>query len=91
MDEESPERSAGQRRPLVVLAGNIAAGKTTMTLLLAGALGATSYLESVAGNPFLERYYADMPTWTFHLNMFFLADRARQLVDAAVADWPGRA
>ena len=88
MNDQFVQGSGGRRRPLVVLAGNIAVGKTTMTPLLADALGASGYLESVADNPFLERYYADMPAWTFHLNMYFLADRARQLVAAASAGPP---
>jgi deoxyadenosine/deoxycytidine kinase len=82
-NEVPPGGPVGAGPPLVVFAGNIAVGKSTMAATVASELNAATYLESVSDNPFLERYYADMQTWTFHLNMYFLAHRAQQIVAAA--------
>ena len=80
MSSQTGDRSAPAT--LIVVAGNIAAGKSTVARAVATELDAQLFLESVEDNPFLERYYADMASWTFHLNMYFLAHRARQLQDA---------
>jgi deoxyadenosine/deoxycytidine kinase len=68
---------------LVVMAGNIGVGKTAVGSRLAHALRLPLYEESVSDNPYLERFYADMPRWVFYLNMFFLAHRAEQMRAAA--------
>jgi len=59
----------------LVLAGNIGAGKTTVTGLLAERLGWRTYYERVEDNPFLEDFYGDMGRWAFALQSFFLAHR----------------
>jgi deoxyadenosine/deoxycytidine kinase len=59
----------------LVVAGNIGAGKTTVTSLLGERLGWRCYHEQVAGNPFLEPFYADMERWSFALQLFFLTHR----------------
>lgn len=63
---------------LVLVAGNIGAGKTSLTERLAARLNWTSGFESVADNPYLPDFYADMKSWSFHLQVFFLGHRAAQ-------------
>ena len=63
---------------LVLVAGNIGAGKTSLTERLADRLNWTSGFESVADNPYLPDFYADMKSWSFHLQVFFLGHRAVQ-------------
>ncbi len=59
----------------MVLAGNIGAGKTTVSRLLSRRLGWRSYFERVDENPFLADFYADMPRWAFALQLYFLTHR----------------
>ena len=63
---------------LVLVAGNIGAGKTSLTERLAARLNWDSGFESVADNPYLPDFYADMRSWSFHLQVFFLGHRALQ-------------
>lgn len=62
----------------ITIAGNIGVGKSTLTTLLAQKLGWTPYLEGVAENPYLSDFYDDMTRWSFHSQMFFLAQRLQQ-------------
>jgi deoxyadenosine/deoxycytidine kinase len=63
-------------KPLfVAVAGNIGAGKSSLTRLLAAHFGWVPYFESVDDNPYLADFYADMKRWSFHLQMYFLANR----------------
>jgi deoxyadenosine/deoxycytidine kinase len=59
----------------VVVAGNIAAGKTTLTQRISERLGWEPFLESVAENPYLADFYRDMTRWSFHSQIFFLSRR----------------
>jgi deoxyadenosine/deoxycytidine kinase len=68
---------------LVLLAGNIGAGKTSLTERLGGRLGWHAAFESVADNPYLPDFYADMRSWSFHLQVFFLGHRAQQYLEMA--------
>lgn len=61
---------------LLLVAGNIGAGKTTLTERIATWLGWEAGFETVATNPFLPDFYADMKAWSFHLQVYFLGDRA---------------
>lgn len=70
---------------MIVLAGNIGAGKTSLTERLGGRLGWQTAFESVADNPYLPDFYADMHAWSFHLQIFFLGHRARQYLDLAAS------
>jgi deoxyadenosine/deoxycytidine kinase len=63
---------------LILVAGNIGAGKTSLTERLAARLGWQAAYESVADNPYLPDFYDDMRTWSFHLQVFFLGHRAIQ-------------
>jgi deoxyadenosine/deoxycytidine kinase len=68
---------------LVLVAGNIGAGKTSLTERLGSRLGWRTAYESVADNPYLPDFYADMKTWSFHLQVFFLGHRADQYLELA--------
>ena len=68
---------------LVLVAGNIAAGKTSLTEQLGSRLGWRTSYESVADNPYLADFYADMRQWSFHLQVFFLGHRAQQHLELA--------
>lgn len=64
---------------LIVLAGNIGSGKTSLTQLLSQRFGWQASYESVDNNPYLADFYADMRTWAFHLQMYFLGNRAQEV------------
>jgi len=68
---------------LVVVAGNIGAGKTSLTVRIGEGLGWRTEFESVADNPYLPDFYADMHAWAFHLQIYFLGHRAEQYLAAA--------
>lgn len=61
------------------VAGNIGAGKTTLTTMLSQHYGWTPRFETVAENPYLEDYYGDIKRWSFNLEMFFLVRRLEDL------------
>jgi deoxyadenosine/deoxycytidine kinase len=70
---------------LVLVAGNIASGKTSLTERLGSRLGWRTAFESVADNPYLADFYSDMRLWSFHLQVFFLGHRAQQHLELARA------
>ncbi len=70
----------------VLVAGNIATGKTSLTEQLGKHLGWLTAFESVIDNPYLADFYADMGSWAFHLQVFFLGHRAEQHLSLARAD-----
>lgn len=61
----------------IAIAGNIGAGKTTLTNLLSQRLGWEPFLEGVTDNPYLADFYENMEKWSFHSQVFFLARRLR--------------
>ncbi len=63
---------------LVLVAGNIGSGKTSLTERIGERLGWRTAFESVADNPYLPNFYADMRAWSFHLQVYFLGHRAQQ-------------
>lgn len=63
---------------LVLVAGNISAGKTSITERVGTRLGWQMGYESVTDNPYLADFYTDMRQWSFHLQVFFLGHRAQQ-------------
>ncbi len=67
---------------LVLVAGNIGAGKTSLTERIGSRLGWWTGYESVTDNPYLSDFYADMRAWAFHLQVFFLGHRAEQYLEA---------
>jgi deoxyadenosine/deoxycytidine kinase len=64
----------------VAVAGNIGAGKTTLTELLAKHYNWEPHYEEVDENPYLDDFYKDMRTWSFHLQIYFLNKRFQQVV-----------
>lgn len=65
----------------IAIEGNIGAGKTTLTSMLANQFNAKQVLERFADNPFLPKFYNDEERFAFPLEMSFLADRYQQLTD----------
>ena len=65
----------------VAIAGNIGAGKTTLTKLLAKHFNWKPHFESVEENPYLDDFYAEMERWSFNLQVFFLNSRFRQILE----------
>jgi deoxyadenosine/deoxycytidine kinase len=68
----------------IAIAGNIGAGKSTLTKMLSNALGWEPFYEADAENPYLADFYADMHRWSFHSQVFYLGKRLehhRQLID----------
>lgn len=63
----------------IAVSGNIGAGKTTLTEKLAKQYGWQAEFESVDENPYLKDFYEDMPKWSFHLQVFFLNSRFKQI------------
>ena len=76
----------------ILVAGNIGSGKTSLTQQVGQRLGYRTAFESVADNPYLPDFYADMAQWSFHLQIFFLGHRAEQhralalAADSAICD-----
>ncbi|GAB4581214.1 MAG: deoxynucleoside kinase [Anaerolineales bacterium] len=68
---------------LILVAGNIGVGKTSITQRLGERLGWKTGYESVADNPYLADFYTDMRAWSFHLQIFFLGHRAEQHLEMA--------
>lgn len=65
----------------IAIVGNIGAGKTTLTELLAKHLKWEPQYEAVDDNPYLEDFYSDMKRWSFNLQIFFLNSRFRHIVE----------
>lgn len=67
----------------IAIAGNIGAGKTTLTKMLARYYGWEPRFESVGFNPYLEDYYSDIPRWSFCLETYFLKERFKDMLAIA--------
>ncbi|MBO6082480.1 MAG: deoxynucleoside kinase [Bacteroidales bacterium] len=65
------------------IAGNIGSGKTTLTRMLSEYYGWTPKYEAVSYNPYLEDYYKDIPRWSFNLEMYFLEQRFKDVLEIA--------
>ncbi|WP_396600706.1 deoxynucleoside kinase [Algibacter sp. R77976] len=64
----------------IAIAGNIGAGKTTLTKLLAKHYNWEAQLEDVVDNPYLDDFYTQMERWSFNLQVYFLNSRFRQVL-----------
>ena len=65
----------------IAIAGNIGAGKTTLTELLAKHYRWEPQFEDVVQNPYLDDFYAEMERWSFNLQVYFLNSRFRQILE----------
>jgi len=65
----------------IAVAGNIGAGKSTLTKLLAKNFNWTPQFEDVENNPYLNDFYDDMPRWSFNLQVYFLNSRYQQIIE----------
>ncbi len=65
----------------IAIAGNIGAGKTTLTEMLSKHYKWIPQFEDVDHNPYLNDFYEDMPRWSFNLQIYFLNSRISQLID----------
>lgn len=72
----TPKRKPA-RKVFIAVAGNIGAGKSSLTKLLSKRFGWKPYFESVADNPYLTDFYGDMKRWSFNLQVYFLSNRFR--------------
>jgi deoxyadenosine/deoxycytidine kinase len=63
----------------IAISGNIGSGKTTLTEKLARHYGWFPLYESVDNNPYLRDFYSDMARWAFHLQIYFLNSRFKQI------------
>ncbi len=65
----------------IAVAGNIGSGKTTLTERLAQNFKWEAQFEDVENNPYLNDFYEDMPRWSFNLQIYFLNNRFKQIVN----------
>ena len=70
----------------IAVAGNIGSGKSTLTRMLAKHYGWEARFEAVDYNPYLEDYYKDIPRWSFPMEVYFLKERFKDLLDIRKAD-----
>ncbi len=64
----------------IAVAGNIGAGKTTLTYMLSRYFGYEAFYEDNDTNPYLMDFYKDMPRWSFNLQVSFLHSRLRKII-----------
>ncbi|WP_456277173.1 deoxynucleoside kinase [Bacillus sp. AK128] len=63
---------------VITIAGTVGVGKSTMTNALANGLGFRTSFEKVDSNPYLDQFYKDFQRWSFHLQIYFLAERFKE-------------
>ncbi|MBQ0138469.1 MAG: deoxynucleoside kinase [Kurthia sp.] len=63
---------------VITIAGTVGVGKSTMTKALAEALKFRTSFEKVDTNPYLDKFYDDFEKWSFHLQVYFLAERFKE-------------
>lgn len=63
---------------VITIAGTVGVGKSTMTKALAEALNFRTSFEKVDTNPYLDKFYDDFEKWSFHLQIYFLAERFKE-------------
>ncbi|MFD2217151.1 deoxynucleoside kinase [Metabacillus endolithicus] len=63
---------------VITIAGTVGVGKSTMTKALAKELDFKTSFEKVDSNPYLDKFYADFERWSFHLQIYFLAERFKE-------------
>ncbi|WP_210471818.1 deoxynucleoside kinase [Sporosarcina sp. 6E9] len=66
------------KNAVITIAGTVGVGKSTMTQALANALDFKTSFENVDENPYLDRFYDNFEKWSFHLQIYFLAERFKE-------------
>ncbi|MBP7273905.1 MAG: deoxynucleoside kinase [Saprospiraceae bacterium] len=79
----SPTRHTAKH---IAIAGNIGAGKTTLTEQLGKHFGWEVHYEDTENNPYLNDFYLDMQRWSFNLQIYFLNSRYRQVLNILKGD-----
>lgn len=72
----------------IAVAGTIGAGKTSLVAWLVKRYGLTPFYEPNEDNPYLEDFYADMKTWAFHSQVFFLSHKLKLHQELLESDSP---
>jgi len=70
----------------IAVAGNIGAGKTTLSEMLSNHYDWTVMYEDTNTNPYLSDFYNDMKRWSFNLQIYFLNSRYQQILDIRAGD-----
>lgn len=70
----------------IAIAGNIGSGKTTLTQLLANHYGWKAKFEQVEENPYMNDFYKDLVRWSFNMEVFFLKERFRDMLDIVASN-----
>ncbi|WP_408008836.1 deoxynucleoside kinase [Pseudalkalibacillus sp. A8] len=66
------------KNAVITVAGTVGVGKSTMTNAIADSLGFETSMEKVDTNPYLDKFYQDFERWSFHLQIYFLAERFKE-------------
>lgn len=66
------------RNAVITIGGTVGVGKSTITTAIAEALQFRTSLEKVDTNPYLDNFYKDFEKWSFHLQIYFLAERFKE-------------
>ncbi|MEH6944218.1 deoxynucleoside kinase [Bacillus sp. JJ722] len=66
------------KNAVITIAGTVGVGKSTFTNSLASALNFRTSFEKVDLNPYLDKFYGDFSRWSFHLQIYFLAERFKE-------------
>ncbi|MCB0570685.1 MAG: deoxynucleoside kinase, partial [Phaeodactylibacter sp.] len=75
-----PQENTPPKIKHIAIAGNIGAGKTTLTEKLSRHFGWEVHYESTEDNPYLSDFYNDMQRWSFNLQIYFLNSRYQQVL-----------
>mgnify|MGYP001940221426 FL=1 len=63
---------------VITIAGTVGVGKSTLTQALADKLNFKTSFENVDHNPYLDKFYHNFERWSFHLQIYFLAERFKE-------------
>ena len=72
----------------IVVSGNLGVGKTTLVQKIGEYFNWHTVYESVIDNPYLPDFYADMCSWAFHLQIYFIGCRAKQYLEVSETSKP---